>query len=296
MNILDITKKFSSKMKCIQHLEKIRWENIPRCPYCGSINSSSRPKEHRHQCNNCNRPYSVTVGTVFHNSNLSLQKWFLAVGLIMNAKKGISSRQLARDLGIDKNTAWYLQIRLRKAMEDDDSILLGIVEADETYIGGDLHNKTKKYRLERDKKGTIPSGMEHKQPVIGMLQRGGKVMGKVLNKAHGKTIKPVLKRTIDAGSTLITDGFGAYHGLDSHFNDHQVINHAQDEFVRGEYHVNTLEGFWSLLKRGIIGQYHRITPNHLQSYINEFSFRYTNRSDSNLFDTVLIRAVNLAPV
>jgi len=241
----------------------------------------------------CNRSYSVTVGTIFHDSNSGLEKWFLAIALILNAKKGISSHQLARDLGVNKNTAWYLQMRLRKAMDDEDSILTGIVEADETYIGGDLMNKTKKYRLERDKKGIIPGGMEHKVPVVGMLQRGGKVIGKVLTKAHGKTIKPVLKRTIEPGATLITDGFGGYHRLDRHFKDHLVINHARDEFVRGEYHVNSLEGFWSLLKRGIQGQYHMITQRYLQSYVNEFSFRYSNRSDPNLFDTLLMRAVSL---
>jgi transposase-like protein len=296
MNILEISSKYPTKRACIQYLERIRWGSTPRCPYCDSINSTTRPKEDRHQCNMCNKSFSVTVGTIFQDSNLGLEKWFLAVVLILNAKKGISSRQLARDLGVDKNTAWYLQMRLRRAMEEDDSILTGIVEADETYIGGDLSNKTKKYRVERDKKGLIPGGMEHKHAVVGMLQRSGKVIGKVLNKAHGKTIKPLLKQIIDPGAILITDGFGGYHGLGKYFKEHQLINHSQDEFVRGEYHTNSIEGFWSLLKRGIRGQYHNITLKYLQSYVNELSFRYSNRSDSDLFNTLLVRAVNLTPV
>lgn len=296
MNILDIHKKFSTKRKCIKHLERIRWGKEPQCPYCNSRKSSARSKGYRHQCNSCNKSYSVTVSTIFHHSNLDLKKWFLAISLILNAKKGISSRQLARDLGVDKNTAWYLQMRLRKAMYDGDSILTGIVEADETYIGGDLMNKTKKYRLKRDKKGIKPGGMEHKQPVVGMLQRGGKVIGKVLAKAHGKTIKPVLKRTIEPESTVVTDGFGAYDGLESMFKDHQIINHAQDEFVRENFHVNSLEGFWSLLKRGIQGQYHTITQRHLQTYVDEFCFRYSNRSDPQLFDRLIFRGLNLKTV
>ncbi len=296
MNILETSRRYSTKKKCIKHLEQIRWGDNRICPYCGSTKSSSRSNENRYQCNSCNRAYSVTVGTIFHDSNLSLPKWYLAISLILNAKKGISSRQLARDLGINKNTAWYLQMRLRKAMHYDDSILTGIVEADETYIGGDLMNKTKKYRLERNKAGIIPSGMEHKQPIVGMLQRGGKVIGKVLGKAQGSTIKPILKQFIDSKATVVTDGFGGYYGIDRNFKDHQIINHTQDEFVRDEFHLNTLEGFWSLLKRGIKGQYHSISPRHLQSYVYEFCFRYSYRLDPNIFDRLLLRTVNLNPV
>ena len=296
MNILETRKRFSTKRRCIKYLEEKRWEGSPKCPYCDSTKSSSRAKEHRYQCNSCNRSYSVTVGTIFHNSNLCLTKWLLAISLILNAKKGISSRQLSRDLGVDKNTAWYLQMRVRRAMNEHDSTLSGMVEVDETYIGGDLQNRTKRYRLERDKAGIVPSGMEHKQPIIGMLQRGGIIIGKVLDKAHGKTIKPVLRRFIDTASTVITDGFGGYHGIHNNFKDHQIINHTQDEYVREEFHLNTLEGFWSLLKRGIQGQYHSISKRYLQSYVNEFCFRYSYRSDPHLFDRLILRTFKLNPV
>ena len=296
MNLFETRKRFSTKKKCIHYLEERRWGNTPICPYCSSSKFSTRPKEYRYQCNSCNSAYSVTVGTIFHDSNLSLPTWFLAISLILNAKKGISSRQLARDLGINKNTAWYLQMRVRRAMREDSSVLAGMVEVDETYIGGDLMNKTKKYRLERNKAGIIPSGMEHKQPVVGMLQRGGKVIGKVLDKAHGKTIKPVLRHFIDTKATVITDGFGGYQGIHRNFKDHQIINHTKDEFVRESFHLNTLEGFWSLLKRGIQGQYHSISRRYLQNYVNEFCFRYSFRSDPNIFDTLILRTVNLNPV
>ena len=296
MNIIETRKRFSTKKKCIKYLEEKRWGDTPICPYCDSVKSSSRPEQFRYQCNSCNCSYSVTVGTIFHDSKLCLSKWLLAISLILNAKKGISSRQLARDLGVDKNTAWYLQMRVRRAMSEKDSTLAGMIEVDETYIGGDLQNKTKKYRFERDKAGIVPSGMEHKQPVVGMLQRGGIIIGKVLDKAHGKTIKPVLRRFIESASTVITDGFGGYYGIHKNFKDHQIINHTQDEYVRGEFHLNTLEGFWSLLKRGIQGQYHSISSRYLQSYVNEFCFRYSYRSDPYLFDRLILRTLNLNPV
>ena len=136
MNLLETRKRFSSKKKCISFLERARWGVTPICTYCGSSKHTARSKEFRYQCNSCNRSYSVTIGTIFHNSKLSLPKWFIAIVLILNAKKGISSRQLARDLGVDKNTAWYLQMRVRLAMSEDPGLLDGLLEVDETYIHG----------------------------------------------------------------------------------------------------------------------------------------------------------------
>ena len=132
MNIIQVYKRFPTHADCIAHLENVRWNNEPTCPYCQSKNSTSLPKERRHHCNNCNTSYSVTVGTIFHKTKLDLQKWFLAISIILNAKKGIASRQLARDLEVNKDTAWYLQMRVRRAMLRDSALLTGIVEADET--------------------------------------------------------------------------------------------------------------------------------------------------------------------
>jgi len=292
MNICEIYKRFPTNTDCIKYLETVRWGETPICTYCGSSNSSPNRKENRHHCNGCNKSFSVKAKTIFHHSNLSIQKWFLAISLIINAKKGISSLQLSRDLDVNKDTAWYIQMRIRKAMLEQDMLLSGIVEVDETYIGGDLKNKTKKYRNQRDKMKIIPRGMEHKQPVVGMLARKGRVVSKVIEKAYGEVLKPILKETIDKNSTLVTDGFGGYYGLNKYFHDHQVINHQQDEFVRGCFHTNTIESFWSTLKRGITGQYHHVSIQHLQKYIDEFSFRYNYRNKEQIFDLVLQRAVN----
>jgi len=136
MNIIDIYKTFPTQDECIEYLEKLRWKNKPTCPYCKSKNSTLMPKEKRHHCNNCNTSYSVTVGTIFHKTKLDLQKWFLAITLILNAKKGISARQLARDLDVNKNTAWYMGMRIKRAMIEQRELMNGFIEMDETYIGG----------------------------------------------------------------------------------------------------------------------------------------------------------------
>jgi transposase-like protein len=133
MNIIEVYKKFPEHTDCLKHLEKVRWDNKPICPYCKSIKVTSFKKEHRHHCNNCNTSFSVTVGTIFHKTKLDLQKWFLAISLVFNARKGISARQLARDINVNKNTAWYMQMRIRRAIAQNSKLLSGIIKADETY-------------------------------------------------------------------------------------------------------------------------------------------------------------------
>lgn len=167
MNIIQIYKQFPEHESCIKHLEKVRWNDIAKCPYCNSTNATPAPKELRYHCNNCNTSFSVTVGTIFHKTKLDLQKWFLAISLILNAKKGISSRQLARDIEVTKDTAWYMQMRIRRAMNEYGELLKGIIEADETFIGGKNKNR------HNDKK--IPNSQgrstNDKTPVMGVFER-----------------------------------------------------------------------------------------------------------------------------
>ena len=223
-------------------------------------------------------------------TKLPLIKWFQAIVLILNARKGISSRQLARDLEVNKDTAWYLQMRIRMAMDESDAILKGIVEADETFVGGKRKNLHRSQRLElAEECGT---GYQTMKPVLGMLQREGKIITKVLEKAYGSAIKPILKRHIARRATLVTDGFGGYANMGQYFNDHQILNHESDQWVRGIFHTNTLEGFWSIFKRGIIGQYHQVSRRYLQLYVNEFSFRYNHRQHSDLFTFLLSRVLS----
>jgi len=286
MEILETIEKFGTQAQCVGYLEQKRWGDTPICPYCNCKKSSNRKDVLRHKCQGCNRSFSVLIGTVMEATKLPLPKWFAAICLILNAKKGISSLQLSRDIGVNKNTGWYLQKRIRQAMNDDDNILNGIVEADESYIGGSLTNKH-----QDDRKQYHKTGMEHKTPVLGMLQRKGKIVVKVLNKAWGKEIQPLMKQTIAKESKLVTDGFGGYKDLGKHYREHVILNHTKQIRRIGEFHTNTIEGFWSLLKRAIVGQYHKITPEHLQEYIDEIAFKYNHRNNENTFELLIERCL-----
>jgi transposase-like protein len=301
MNILEVITKFPDQEACIKHLEALRWQDKPQCPYCKSEQSTKRAGTQRHQCNSCNRSYSVLVGTIFEDTKLALPKWFLAIAIILNAKKGLSSRQLSRDLGINRNTGWYLQMRIRKAMQEgeDSDLFNGIVEIDETYIGGAKANHSKKKRQARRDSGLQITGMQDKQAVIGLLERAGRIKLQVVEKAHGKTIKPIIEQTVSKDASLVTDGFGGYAGLGKQYKEHQVLNKDKEEYVRGEYHTNTIEGFWTLLKRGIYGQYHKVSVGHLQAYLDEFTFKYNHRANRSNFDLLINRClipIKYAPV
>lgn len=284
MEIIKITQEFDNEAKCYRYLEKIRWNNHPICPYCHHDKASKRKNEFRYKCLKCNRSFSVLVGTILEATKLPIIKWLMAVGLILNAKKGISSLQLSRDLGINKNTAWYLQKRIRWAMGEDDTFLQGLIEADESYIGGSLVNKHEKLKEERQ---YFRAGMEHKTPVLGMLERKGKIIVRVLDKAWGKEIKPLMKRKIDPNSEIVTDGFGGYKDLGLHFDKHVILNHSKKVRRIEDYHTNTIEGFWSMFKRAIVGQYHKITSKHLQEYINEMVFKYNYRNDQTSYNKLI---------
>lgn len=289
MNIIEVLVRYHTQEDCVAHLEAIRWKGKPECPYCRCKQSTKRRGTQRHQCNSCNKSYSVLVGTIFEATKLPLPKWFLAISLILNAKKGLSSLQLSRDVGINRNTAWYLQMRVRKAMQDDQDrdLFTGIVEVDETYIGGKKANHSKKKRqLRRDNRLQI-TGVQDKQAVIGLLERNGRIRLQAIEKARGKTIRPIIGETVSKDASLVTDGFGGYAGLHKEYREHQVLNKEKEEYVRGKYHTNTIEGFWTLLKRGVYGQYHKVSVTHLQAYLNEFTFKSNHRHNKSIFDILI---------
>jgi len=288
MNIISIYKKFPTDHDCLKHLEQVRWQGTPICPYCKSAKTTPAKKEHRHHCNNCNTSFSVTVGTIFHHTHLPLQKWFLAISLILNAKKGISARQLARDLEVNKNTAWSLAMRIRKAMYEHEqrNLLQGIVEMDETYIGG----KPRKGDGQDHKRGRGTS----KTPVVGMIERGGKVKAKVAKKRKldSKSLSSIVRSNVDiSNSVLITDEYKGYLGI-KRFMSHEVVDH-QVWYVDGFKHTNNIEGFWALLKRGIVGQYHKVSLKHLNKYIDEFCYRFNNRNNEEVFALTIQRALGV---
>ena len=258
MNIVQIFERFPTQEACITHLEKARWGDTPRCPYCQSTNTARTPK--RHRCYACKTSFSVTVGTIFHHTHMPLQKWFLAISLMLNAKKGLSALQLSRDLRVNKNTAWRIAMQIRKAMTQTEQrhLLTGIVEMDETYIGG-KPRKGKKYDDPDDK--PKPGRGTKKAPVIGAVERGGRVTAKAVNKdkMKGRHLRSFVRDRVDTKQAhLMTDEYKGYLGM-NRVLPHDVIKH-DDWYVDGDIHTNSIEGFWALLKRGIAGQFHHVSP------------------------------------
>ena len=281
MNILEVFEQFPTQESCIKYLEKVRWHGEIRCPYCTSTNTA--PAEHRHRCYTCKTSFSVTVGTIFHHTHLPLQKWFLAIMLMLNAKKGISALQLSRDLRVNKNTAWRMNMQIRKAMTQIEQrpILQGIVEMDETYIGG----KPRKGTRGEGKDGKHKPGRGTKKaPVIGAVERKGSVAAKTVDKVNmkGRNMRAFVRQHVNTeASSLYTDEYKAYMGM-SKVIPHSVIRHSE-WYVDGDIHTNTIESFWALLKRGMFGQFHSVSRRHLQRYVDEFCYRYNLRKANRGF-------------
>ena len=285
MNIISVYETFPTQESCTSHLEKVKWNSIPTCPYCKSTKQSPIKNSHRYHCNDCNTSYSVTVGTIFHNTKLDLQKWFLAISIILNAKKGIAARQLGRDLHVTKDTAWYMGMRIRKAMHNDSELLTGIIEMDETYVGG-KPRKTSKNDKNKRGRGT------KKVPVVGMVERDGSVKAYVSKRIDGLRLSQLIRKNVDIkNALLITDEFKGYNRMKK-ILPHLRINHSETYCI-GEIHTNTIESFWSLLKRGIIGQYHKVSERYLPLYIKEFSYRFNRRKMINdeMFGLTISRAM-----
>ncbi len=280
---------FKDEKTCYEFLAEQRWDGKPVCPHCGSEKVTKGPTRSRkpelkdvpaYRCGNrkCDKHFTVKVGSIFEASKITLQTWFAAIYLITAHKKGISSLQLSRDLGVTQKTAWFLLHRVREMLkETEPEMLTGTIEVDETYVGGKSKNWHAKKRKAMAEAGT---GYVHKTPVVGLLQRNGKVVAFKIQKADGPTLKPIVNERLAKGATLMTDGFGAYTGLSSNFN-HVVINHAQGVYGIGEFNTNSIEGFWGLFKRGIFGIYHNVSPKHLDRYCVEFAYRYNTRKTAN---------------
>lgn len=289
MNLTQLSIKYNTKEKCIAHLEKVRWGDTPACLLCGSIKVSRRTKGIRWHCNDCNRDYSVLYETIFEHSRLALPKWFQLISLMLNAKKGISAMQISRDIGVTYKTAWYSAMRVRCAMLDWGEMLEGIVEMDETYVGGKPRKRNNPSEPRKDNVADLSNVYDRqdnrikrgrgtkKIPVAGIVQRKGHVVAKVMDRLTSKDLIALLKKTVKTrDSILITDDFSSYKKMDK-LIERYVINHSAKEYSRGKTHTNTIEGFWSIIKNGIRGQYHVISKKYLPFYLAEFCYRYNRR-------------------
>lgn len=275
--LMEAIKYFSDDLLCINFVASMRWvDGEATCPKCGEAKTSFLSTRKIWKCKACKKQFSVKVGTIFEDSPIGLDKWLMAIWMITNCKNGISSYEIHRAIGITQKSAWFMLHRIRLAMENGTiEKLCGEIEVDETYIGGDSKNMHKSKR-ERVVKGR---GMGHKAAVIGMIERKGRVKAKVIAWADTITLNENIEASVEVGSTVMTDGHGGYRNMSDEFI-HEVIDHAV-EYVRDNVHTNSIENFWSLLKRSIKGTYVSVSPEHLQKYVEEQSFRFNTREGND---------------
>ncbi len=286
MNLISIFSRYPDQASCIEHLENIRWGDEPTCPHCHSERVGRKAdgeRVGRWNCHTCHNSYNVLSGTIFEKTRIPLQKWFLAIGLVINAKKSLSSCQLARDLELNQKSAWYMQQRIRAAMTEDQADLLhGIVEADETYVGGKPRRTNKK----DDHKPNKPGRGTKKTAVLGVVERGGAVMAKVAESLTAQGIRSFLTSAVDTrGSVLMTDEYRGYNGMRD-LMPHAVINHEK-QYAEGETHTNTIEGFWALLKRAWYGSHHHYSKKYMPLFVAEACWKYNERKNPDAFNAFL---------
>jgi transposase-like protein len=281
--LADAIRYFSNEQVCIDTVAFMRWPTGPECPDCLS------PKDRQHwlktqrrwQCRECGKQYSVKLNTIFEDSAIPLTKWLPAMWLLANCKNGISSYEIARDIGVTQKSAWFMLQRIRLAMKNKSVLKLGYrggpVEMDETFIGGKLKNMHKSKKPKGTGFSGIAGGAMAKTIVVGMLERKGRVKTEVVAERSHIVLRALVNKHIHPGATLITDEWGGYKGTNL---THEIVNHAA-EYVRGQVHTQGIENFWSLLKRSLGGTYISVEPFHLDRYVDEQAFRYNNRATAD---------------
>jgi transposase-like protein len=275
-NLIEFYNEFATEEKCQDFLAKQRWSDEIVCPKCGTVGIKAyKLASGRLKCADCRNPFTVRMGSVFEDSKLPLQKWFFAIYLCTSLKKGVSSIQLSKYLGVTQKTAWFMLQRIRYVFENGTfEKLKDAVEVDEAYIGGAEKNK----HAHKKTKGTQGFGSKKvKTPVVGMVQRGGKLHAVVTGDTGSATLMGLISKHIDLDATVYTDEHMPYRTLPKLGYKHESVNHGSKEFVNGMASTNTAESFWSHLKRGIDGIYHHVSAKHLQKYCDEYSYRWNTK-------------------
>lgn len=284
-SIIELIKAFPDEQTCINHLEELRWNGNVISPF-DSTSKVYKCEGNKYKCKNTGKYFNVKTSTLFDNTKIELQKWFLAIYIATSHKKGISSIQLGKDINVTQKTAWFMLQRIRNCFGiDNDTKLDNEVEIDETFVGGKNKNK------HTNKKDEIIDDVRvsKKVPVIGMVEREGKIIARKIDNTQAETLTKEIVRNIKESAILYTDEYTGYASMQRVY-DHSCVKHSSGQYVNGRVHTNTIEGFWSLLKRGIFGIYHSTSKKHLQKYVDEFVFRYNSRQCTEAFRFNLLLA------
>ena len=289
LNLMHLMDRFGTDAKCRNFLEDVRWpKGKVECPHCGCKKLCGIPQRNQWHCRACLYQFSVTSGTVFHDSHLPLRKWMIAIYLMLESKKAISANQMKRTLGIGSYaTAWHLCHRIREAMGNDPlegPTLFGIVEVDETLVGGKRKDVGRGYR-------------QNKAWVAGALQRDGQIRLARIPDVKKKTLHAFIARNIkDEAEAIYTDELKSYLGIEDDDTRHETVNHSEEEWVVGDVHINGIEGVWSLFKRSIVGAFHHISKKHMDRYLEEMEWRFNNRDNPYMFRDTVKRLLDTKPI